>query len=161
MEEAPFDRLLKYKATQKDLLRRNQLHVLKIAQAYRGLAEGPEFEEQLAAIRVAAQDEQQKLQDEAHDSWWNAEIGLAKKAVTALASGGAAAGIAVLRTNSFHDIVLLAAPVVATVLGVAVSSGLDVLAKERQLRSNYLAYMLDARTFLAHRHNSVSASSAH
>jgi hypothetical protein len=143
-----FDVLRKFKTDHCKLLERHQSHLLKVAHAYRGLPNGPDFGEQLAALKADAEEKRGDLDREASDAWRNVAIHTAKKAITA-GTAAAVPALAMLRSGSVGQIATAAVSGTAAAVGVVAAELLDGKAKIREFHNaNSFTYLFDAEKLL-------------
>jgi len=146
----PMDQLTKFKEKTHGLLEKHQFSILEVAQKYHVLGEGQDFLDALTDLRLQAAKQRQELDEEGRDAWLSIGFEIVKKAVLA-ASGGAIAGIAVLRGHNLTDLIGVGVPALVSGVGVAAVATIETLEKIHKLRLNSMAYLFEAQKLLSGR----------
>jgi hypothetical protein len=144
----PFGRLQRFKSDHAKLLERHQLHLLEVTQAFRGIPDGPEFAEQVAALRASASKKRLDLDQEATDAWRSAFTDVGTHGIAA-AAGAAIPALTVLWTGSMAHIASAALPSALAALGVVTTGVVKAVSKIGKANSsNAMAYLFEARKSL-------------
>jgi len=143
LAKIPIARLVDFKSAHRALLERHQLHLVEVAQKFSALADGGDFTNRLAELRVEARNERARLEDHARKAWTETGLELAKKAVIA-ASASLFSGLAVLRGHSLHDVLVAALPAAVAALGVGTSAAVEAATKSRSAAPPTMAYLFRA-----------------
>lgn len=140
LEAESLPRLLAFKEKNSSLLGRHQLHLVEASQRYEALPHGPEFERQLAALRLNCYKERMQLEEAGCGSWLQSGAGFVPAAL------GASGGFLATAVQAFHQGANLPGILVGLLGGASLLASLLPFRSQRPA-SNFL-YLFEAQGFL-------------
>ena len=137
-------RILEFKASNRELLERHQMHLISVAQRFAEIApDDARFAIEMMALRQQALAERMAMERDAREAWRSAGLQLAEKGLL-VAGGGMLTALSLIGTKSLVEV---AATTLPAMLGAAAFAGVQALKawdKTRKVRTVAISYLVEA-----------------
>jgi hypothetical protein len=138
------ERILRYKAANRELLDRHQLHLVSVAQRFAQLAPNEaQFMQEMSALRQQALAERMAMEQDAREAWHSAGFRLAERGLL-VAGGGLITALGLIGSKSLVEVAATAVPAFVGASAFAAVQGLKAWNETRKARHVAVSYLVEA-----------------